>query len=171
MISILKAELSDLNLLRDIAIRTFLESFANQNSEEDMELYIEHNLSLTKLEKELTDELSIFYIANVKADLVAYLKLNVDTARNITKEADSLEIERIYVLNEYKGQGIGKQLLEKAAEMAEKANLNIIWLGVWEKNTEAISFYKKHGFKEIGQHVFMLGNDAQNDLLMQLDLP
>jgi ribosomal protein S18 acetylase RimI-like enzyme len=171
MISIAKAELSDLNLLREIAVGTFSESFSDQNSEEDMQLYLDQNLSMDKLEREMSDTFSVFYLGYYNAVAVAYLKLNFDKSQTETHKADSLEIERIYVLKEYKGRGIGKQLLGKAIEIAEGTKLKNICLGVWEKNTEAIAFYRKHGFREIGQHVFMLGNDAQNDQLMQLDLP
>jgi ribosomal protein S18 acetylase RimI-like enzyme len=93
----------------------------------------------------------------------------LSSAQTETKYLNSLEIERIYVLNNFKGIGIGTKLIYKAKEIALKHNLNFIWLGVWEKNTEAIVFYKKHGFNEFGNHVFMLGTDAQKDILMRLD--
>lgn len=170
MIRIAKAKLSELNLLREIAVRTFTESFSDQNSEDDMQLYLEQNLSLDKLEREMSDAFSVFYLGYYNAVAVAYLKLNFDKSQTETHKADSLEIERIYVLKEYKGRGIGKQLLGKAVEIAKKAKLNNISLGVWEKNTEAIAFYRKHGFKEFGNHLFMLGKDAQVDILMRLKI-
>jgi ribosomal protein S18 acetylase RimI-like enzyme len=46
----------------------------------------------------------------------------------------------------------------------------MIWLGVWEHNEHAISFYKKFGFEQFGDHIFMLGNDAQTDLLLKKNL-
>ena len=170
MIRIAKAELSDLNLLREIAVGTFTESFSDQNSEEDMQLYLEQNLSLDKLEREMSDTFSVFYLGFYNAVAVAYLKLNFDKSQSQTHKADSLEIERIYVRKEYKGRGIGKQFLGKAIEIAKKANLKNICLGVWEKNTEAIAFYRKHGFIAIGNHLFILGKDAQVDILMRLEI-
>ena len=170
MIRIVKAELSDLNLLREIAVGTFTESFSDQNSEEDMQLYLEQNLSLDKLEREMSDTFSVFYLGYYNTVAVAYLKLNFDKSQTETHKADSLEIERIYVRKEYKGRGIGKQFLGKAIEIAKKANLKNICLGVWEKNTEAIAFYRKHGFIAIGNHLFILGKDAQVDILMRLEI-
>ena len=40
------------------------------------------------------------------------------------------------------------------------------WLGVWEHNPRAISFYRKSGFVEAGEHVFPLGGDPQRDVVM-----
>jgi ribosomal protein S18 acetylase RimI-like enzyme len=45
-----------------------------------------------------------------------------------------------------------------------------MWLGVWEHNPRAIAFYHKHGFVDVGDHVFLLGEDPQTDIIMELDL-
>ena len=45
-----------------------------------------------------------------------------------------------------------------------------MWLGVWEFNHKALKFYEKKGLKAFDSHVFQLGNDNQNDILMQLIL-
>ena len=169
MLRITKAELSNLEALREISISTFVESFAHLNTAADFKIYLEHNFSPSKLADELSNPASIFFLVYQNTEIIAYLKLNLSSAQTETKYLNSLEIERIYVLNNFKGNGIGTKLIFKAKEIALKHNLNFIWLGVWEKNTEAIAFYKKHGFNEFGNHVFMLGKDAQKDILMRLD--
>ena len=50
---------------------------------------------------------------------------------------------------------------------AEKRSCDTIWLGVWEHNPRARAFYRKWGFVEVGTQLFQLGDDLQNDLLMQ----
>ena len=45
--------------------------------------------------------------------------------------------------------------------------LDTVWLGVWEHNPKAIEFYKRCGFEVFDKHIFVLGNDPQNDLLMR----
>lgn len=60
---------------------------------------------------------------------------------------DRVEIEYIYVLNEYKKMGIGTKLLNKLEEF----NIKNITLEVRESNTIAIKFYKKNGFKIISK--------------------
>ncbi len=60
--------------------------------------------------------------------------------------------------------------MERAVETAERKGKKYIWLGLWEKNTKAVSFYRKHGFYEIGAHPFLLGDDVQTDILMRRDL-
>ena len=171
MFEIKKADINDLEIIRSIAIKTFVESFADENSKENMELYIENNLSISKLKAEFEDPDAMFFLAYFEAEAVAYLKLNLGEEQTLSFGPKSIEIERIYVLYSFQHRQIGKELLDKTIEIAKVHSKSHICLGVWEKNQKAISFYKKHGFREIGQHIFMLGNDAQNDLLMQLDLP
>ncbi|MDQ2855211.1 MAG: GNAT family N-acetyltransferase, partial [Acidobacteriota bacterium] len=45
-----------------------------------------------------------------------------------------------------------------------------LWLGVWEHNGRARAFYRKWKFVEFGEHIFQLGEDPQNDILMARDL-
>jgi len=57
--------------------------------------------------------------------------------------------------------------MTKAVERAKDLNLQYIWLGVWEKNTDAKRFYERHGFVEFGSHEFKMGDDVQTDILMR----
>jgi ribosomal protein S18 acetylase RimI-like enzyme len=78
-----------------------------------------------------------------------------------------LEIERIYVLGQYQSKKVGQLLFEKAIETAKQLSASYIWLGVWEENSRAISFYKRNGFEVFDKHVFKLGEEEQTDLMMK----
>lgn len=73
---------------------------------------------------------------------------------------------RIYIKNSFQKHGLGKHLLNKAIEIALERNKKNIWLGVWEKNENAIDFYKKMGFVQTGAHSFYMGDEEQTDLIM-----
>ena len=60
--------------------------------------------------------------------------------------------------------------MEQTVAMAKQKGKKYIWLGVWEKNKKAISFYQKHGFYKIGTHEFVIGDDVQIDYIMRRDL-
>jgi ribosomal protein S18 acetylase RimI-like enzyme len=81
-----------------------------------------------------------------------------------------MELRRIYAVQEFIGKGVGKELMYRSIHEARQRDCDVIWLGVWEKNQRAIDFYKKWGFREVGAHLFALGDEPQNDLLMALDL-
>lgn len=169
-VEILQVGINEVNLLRYISVQTFNETFAHQNNESDMQKYLSENLSLEQLGKELNSKDSEFYFLKVNQEIVGYLKLNKGEAQTELKNNISLEIERIYVKQEFHGKHFGKKLLNKAAEIAKEQHYQYIWLAVWEHNLKAIAFYTKHGFIEFNKHTFQLGNDLQIDIMMKMNL-
>ena len=157
-------------LLQLISKQTFVETFAATNTEENMRQYLTDNLSLARLEGELNDAHSAFYFAWQDERVVGYLKLNFGESQTELQDASSVEIERIYVLQELHGKKVGQLLYDKAIYLARQAQATYIWLGVWEHNLRAIRFYQKNGFVAFDKHIFKLGDDEQTDIMMKLAL-
>lgn len=158
---------ADLNDLVEISRTTFYQTFADVNTEEDMKEYLETNLSLAQLSKELADPSSLFFFAVEGSEICGYFKVNFEAAQTVSGQTNSLELERIYVSEKRQGKGAGRIMLEGALKIARDNDLNDLWLGVWERNPKAIRFYERNGFTIFGKHIFRLGNDDQTDLLMR----
>ena len=161
---------NDIEQLQKIARQTFYDTFSADNSEENMSQYLEEQFSLEKLYAELNNEDAAFYFAKLNNTVIGYLKLNTGSSQTEIKDNHALEIERIYVLREYHGKKAGQLLYEMAIQVAEQKNASYIWLGVWEENKRAISFYKKNGFTAFDKHIFELGNDKQTDIMMKKEM-
>ncbi|HEV7232120.1 MAG TPA: GNAT family N-acetyltransferase [Bacteroidia bacterium] len=170
MSHIRKVTLSDLEDLLKISRQTFIETFAGDNTEQNLRKYLDENMTSDKLRNELANPDSEFYFATVGDKAIGYLKLNHGSAQTEEKDSKSLEIERIYVLKEFLGKQVGQVLFEMAYRIAKDAKYNRLWLGVWERNSRAIRFYRKNGFVEFGTHAFRLGDDEQTDILMKIEL-
>jgi len=166
-IDIKRVTLDNIDELQKISRQTFFEAFSSVNTEEDMNKYLEENLSLERLSSELENENSEFYFAFYENKVIGYLKLNFGDAQTDIKDKNALEIERIYVLQEFYGKKVGQLFYNKALQIAEEMSAEYIWLGVWENNSRAINFYKKNGFVEFDKHFFVLGNDVQTDIIMK----
>ncbi|POY37237.1 GNAT family N-acetyltransferase [Flavobacterium alvei] len=169
-IEIAKVTLNDIDQLQKIGRQTFEETFSKSNSEENMKTYLEEGFSIQKLTTELNDKNSEFYFATFENEVIGYLKINFGASQTELKDSKSLEIERIYVSKEFHGKSVGQLLYDKAIQIAKQKNVDYVWLGVWEENPRAISFYKKNGFVEFDKHIFKLGNDEQTDIMMKLKL-
>lgn len=159
---------ADVCELQALSKATFSEAFASSNTEENMKDYFATSLSQERLKEEINHPGSEFYFAKLDGRDIGYLKINFAGAQTVQKHTNSLEVERIYVLQAFHGQKVGQLLLDKAIEIAQEHNLNYIWLGVWEHNLKAIRFYEKNGFTRFATHPFQLGDDIQTDLLMKL---
>jgi len=169
-IQINKIGIEQIEQLQQIGRQTFSETFAESNTAENMAKYLEEAYAHEKLKAELSDPNSVFYFAMMGQDVIGYLKLNFGASQTELNHNDALEIERIYVAKAFHGKKVGQLLFDTAIQVAKEQHLAYIWLGVWENNKRAIQFYTKNGFIEFDQHVFVLGDEAQTDLMMKLQL-
>ena len=169
-IEIKKATILDLDSIQKISTQTFTETFAAVNTPENITDYLKNSLNPEQLTAELNNANSQFYIAYSDIEVVGYLKINFGDAQTESFNENALEVQRIYVLQNFHGKNIGQLLLDEVKKIAQITNVDSVWLGVWEENHRAIRFYTKNGFVVFDKHVFMMGNDEQTDLLMQLQI-
>ncbi|KAJ3189321.1 hypothetical protein HDU85_002949 [Gaertneriomyces sp. JEL0708] len=167
-VTIRRASASDLDVdaLCQIGRATFAQTFGGENTEEDMNKYLETRFSREQVLKELSNPDSVFWISFSGSRPVGYMKVNYGGAQTERRLEEEAEIERIYVDEAFLGQRIGKRLLNVALEEATQNRKTALWLGVWEKNVRALAFYDRNGFRQIGQHIFRLGDDEQTDFIM-----
>ena len=169
-ISIRKVSANELEALREISISTFIESFGADNTEDNLNAYLQQSRSIEKLASEYNTAGSAFYFAILEQKPIGYLKINTGEAQIENRDKNSLEVERIYVLKEFQNFKVGQLLLDAAIRIARDIHCEFIWLGVWEHNLRAIKFYERNGFSFFGKHEFMLGLDPQTDLLMKKEV-
>lgn len=170
MILIRLAGEEDAELIADISRQTFYETFAAQNSKENMDMHMAQYYAREKIAEELADPLCIFFLAYDGDRLAGYAKLNEHVKEESRSLDNPIEIERIYSIKEMIGKRVGKKLMEKCIGIAKEKNKKVIWLGVWETNNRAIEFYKQWGFEKFGEHNFPVGLDPQTDWLMKKEL-
>jgi len=166
-LSIRCAGIEDANLLAELGARTFAETFIEDNTPEDMAAYLAAAFSLEKLTAELSDPLATFFIAEVEGQAAGYAKLHSGKALEGVEGQRPIELVRLYVSRKWLGRGVGQALMQRCVSEAREKGFQTIWLGVWERNSRAIAFYRKWNFREVGEHIFQLGSDPQRDLLMQ----
>lgn len=165
-----KVEKADVEVLAKIAKQTFRETFAHDNTEEQLQEYFEEAYNLRVLSTELEDPDSETYFIMHEEEIAGFLKVNWGNAQTERELENAFEIQRLYVLQTYQGFGLGKQLFEFALEHAEKNGFSWAWLGVWEHNTKAQVFYYRYGFEKFSQHRFMVGQKVDTDWLLKKKL-
>lgn len=164
-ILIRKADVTEVEIICSLGRRTFYETFADQNRPEDLNKYLEDSFNTKKVKSELLNPDSFFFLAEISEEVTGYMKVNRGAAQTDNFGPEYMEVERLYVINKYKGIGIGSVLMKKAFALASDAGYKYLWLGVWEFNDPAKIFYEKLGFEKFGTHVFQLGDDPQTDEL------
>jgi diamine N-acetyltransferase len=164
---ILKSEEADLPELLEMAQKAFIEAFTANNNPENVKAYLNEAFTLDQFTKEYQNSASTFFKLVSGPRIIGYTKVNLTPAQTDVHDPESLEIARLYLLDEFIGLGLGKKLLEKAFEFGKQKGKQYIWLGVWEHNPRAIDFYERNGFEKFGSHPFPFGDEIQTDWLMR----
>ncbi len=161
---------ADAALIAEISRQTFYDTFAPQNSKEDMEKFLAEQFTTEALIKEVGAENNTFLLAYLEGAVAGYVRLHSGDAPQSLATKNAIEIARLYAVSGMIGKGVGKALMQASINEAIEKEKEIIWLGVWEKNVRAISFYQQWGFQKFDEHDFILGTDKQRDWLMKKQL-
>jgi GNAT superfamily N-acetyltransferase len=163
IIRIRRAGVEDATTVADFSRRTFYESFARHNTEENMRLYLDEQFPRERQMAEVGAPGRVFLLAYLEEELVGYASLREAPAPAGLEGGNAIEIVQLYSDQRMIGKGVGPALMQACLDIAREQHRDWVWLGVWEHNHRAIAFYAKWGFERFGEHLFIVGLDAQTD--------
>lgn len=156
----------DAGALAELAERTFRDAFTQLNRAEDIDLHCRASYGESIQAAEIRDPGRTTLLCHDGDRLIGYGQLRRAGAPSCIVAARPAEIQRLYVDAAWHGKGVAHALMAALLEAAAAGGADVAWLGVWERNPRAIAFYGKSGFAVVGEHVFVLGNDPQRDLVL-----
>jgi ribosomal protein S18 acetylase RimI-like enzyme len=169
-IRIRRAEEGDAAALAVLAESTFRAAFAESNTAVNMQLHCAASYGEALQLEEIRDPRGETWLAEAHNGLVAYAQLRLDAAPPGISAERPVEIQRFYVDAAHHGTGLAQQLMAHVLLRAQTGGFVVLWLGVWERNSRALAFYRKWQFEVMGEHTFNLGRDPQRDLIMCRDV-
>jgi ribosomal protein S18 acetylase RimI-like enzyme len=158
---------ADLSALSALARRVFVATYGTVIPPGIITRYLEQAFSTEKLSRDLNDAKTLMMLAWHKETLAGFCRLEPTPAPTLVQGDASVELCKLYVADEYHGQGVASQLMERSIGEAIKVGYEMMWLFVWEQNARAISFYRKHGFTTVGGHDIYIGEVLFRDFVMQ----
>lgn len=165
-ITIRRANVRDAQALATIAEATFRDTFAAENTAEDMDAFCKARYGESKQADEIASPNMITLLCEHGQTLAGFAQLRFGEApRCVVADAPG-EIQRLYVARAFHGLGAAHQLMKESLTQMSSRKRDVVWLGVWERNFRATAFYRKFGFVEVGDHEFVLGSDRQRDIVM-----
>jgi ribosomal protein S18 acetylase RimI-like enzyme len=160
----------DATLVADISRQTFYDTFAADNTPENMAKFLNEQFTRGKLMLEVGSPENTFLLVYADSEIAGYLKLREGRKLPSFQNTSFIEIARLYVLKDFIGKGVGRRLMQAAIDIAKEKEKETVWLGVWEHNHRAIAFYTAWGFEKFDEVDFLLGDDLQRDWLMKRDV-
>ena len=170
-VAIRRATADDAAALAEFGARTFFETFAADNSDEDMRLHLAAAWAPELQRAEILDaSLDTLLACDSRGTLAGFAQLRSAHAPAGITMANPVELKRFYVDKPWQGRGLAHELMRAVEAHARKRGARDLWLGVWERNERAQAFYRKHGFRQVGTQIFVVGTDPQTDHVMLREL-
>lgn len=143
----------------------FCDTFAHLYSSENLNAFLS-SFGVAAWERQLEDPAFACRIAEVDGKPIGYVKLG---PLKIPVETDlsSLLLDQLYVLKEHHGSGIAKELMDWALAEAKRRGAEALYLTVYVDNHRAKRLYERYGFEDVGRYAFMVGDHADEDIIMR----
>lgn len=166
MINIIQANLSDLKKVREIALRTWPQTFANILTPEQIDYMLNWMYQLEALERQVQEKGHVFLLANEGEKSLGFCSYELHA-----KDPSKTKIHKIYILPGAQGKGVGKKLIQEVAQIALENGDTHLFLNVNKYNQSAIDFYSKIGFYEDFREVIDIGNGfVMDDVVMEMKI-
>ena len=162
-----RAIISDADTLARFAEQIFRDTFGPHNSVEDMNHYVATAFGAAYQEADIVDPAGVVFIAESQGSIVGYAQVLHDRVRDDLDATSPVELKRFYVARAFHGLGLAQRLMDRVLAYAAECSADVVWLAVFANNPRALSFYRKFGFVEIATQLFLLGGDAQTDIVMR----
>jgi ribosomal protein S18 acetylase RimI-like enzyme len=167
-IKIIDANVSHAAIIATIGKKTFRHEFEPLfNNKEELFEYLEFTYDPVKLVKSLRKENNIYLLAYKEGKPAGFAKIKKHSLNELIESPVQMELQKIYVLPEYQGNGVGDALMQKIKDLAEEINPDHIWLDTYISNERAIRFYEKNGFRKIGNYFFTIGMQSFEYYVME----
>lgn len=162
------AEPNDAPALARLGARTFFETFGHLYDPADLALFLQ-NHAVAKWRTELADPSYSVRVGEADGQLVAYAKVGPPSLP-FEPRGQSTELRQFYILKPWHGTGAARELMAWVIDEARRRGAEHLYLSVFTDNHRARRFYARYGFVEEGPYAFMVGNHADEDIVLRLDL-
>lgn len=165
-----QAEVRDAAAISHLGGVTFARAYGAIVRPEDMAEYVNEIFAPSRIAAEIEAPDSVYLVAESEAGIIGYARLAATKAPDVVPAACRMELVRLYLDDQYCGNGIGQKLLSASLARVREAGHSGLWLRVWQKNEGAIRFYRRHGFGIVGTEPYLIGETANPVVLMCAEL-
>lgn len=159
------AQAQDAPTLDRIFNTSFCDTFAHLYRPEDLDAFLS-NFGLEDWRGQIVDPAHAFRIAEVDGVAAGYAKLG-PVKIPVATDRPAILLDQLYVLKEHRGAGIARGLMDWAFGEAARRGAEEMYLTVYVDNHRARRFYDRYGFEGVGRYDFMVGNHADEDIIMR----
>ncbi|BBE35907.1 GNAT family N-acetyltransferase [Sphingosinicella microcystinivorans] len=156
---------ADLPALCELGRQTFIETFGHLYAKHDLDHFLVTVFGPEGMPVEFADPAYAFRIAEADGRMVAYCKVGPPYLPVDDDGRTKCELRQLYILKAWHGRGIAQPMMAWALEWANMGGWQDMYLTVWSENYRAQKVYENYGFEKVGDHRFMVGEQADHDFI------
>ena len=146
----------------------FRQTFGHLYDPQDLALFL-GNHTAGHWREQLENDGFAVRLAEEGDGLVGFIKLG-PLKLPVEPTGKAVELRQLYVLAPWQGSGAARELMDWLIAEASRRGADELYLSVFTQNHRARRFYARYGFEEVGAYAFMVGNQADEDVMMRLAL-
>jgi diamine N-acetyltransferase len=139
-IDIIGATDADLDAVAALARVIWHRHYPGMITPEQIDYMLARSYAHATLKRFITESGAGLDLARADGRLVGFC------AYHPAEDADELKLDKLYVLQDFHGRGVGRRLIEGAAAAAQAQHRATLILNVNKNNAQAISVYLRNGF-------------------------
>jgi len=160
-----KARKEDIDQLSVLFKHVYIETYGIEGVSMEFTNFMNKQFSRDKIKADIEKENIEIFVATFKNNLVGVLQVEYEKACPI-KSLVATEINKLYILRQFYGRGIGQELMKLAEQHIAERNFRKIWLWVLDSNERAIQFYRQQGYEDLGFADFQMEVNIYRNLVM-----
>jgi len=160
--------IGDIAAIDRVFRQSFCDTFAHLYRDEDLQSFLA-KFTPTAWAREIGSRDYAFRLAEADGEIVGYVKLG-PSSLPVEQAGPAIELRQLYVLKQWHGSGIARELTQWALDEARRRGGKELLLTVYTNNHRARRFYERYGFEEVGPYSFIVGEQADQDIIMRLRL-
>ena len=165
--TIIRADISHAASIGSIGKKSFSNAFSYLfKSKEELVEYLEYTYNPAKIARSILKESNIYFVAMLEDIPVGFVKVKLDSLNEQIESVSQMELQKIYVLPGYHGNGAGSALLNAVLKLANETCPDYLWLDTSSGNEGAIRLYERNGFRKIAKTYFTIGTQMFEYYLM-----
>lgn len=150
--------------------KTFCDTFAHLYKPQDLSAYLNRVYTPAVILADMATSGTEFRIAEQDGRIIGFCKIGAVTVPVDPVPPHSIELRQLYVDHSHHGSGVAATLMAWALDRAHARDCEAMYLSVYAENYRAQRFYERHGFRKVGEYKFMVGQQADDEFIMMLQL-
>lgn len=144
--------------------------FSGAFSQEDIDTYLWQQYDTAVLALDRRDMSKEAIMAYDHGAPVAFAQLVSGKGPDAPAGNRPLQVSKLCALTSQRFTAAAEQLLEKAMQTGRQRKHDVLWLGVWEGDSQALQFYASRGFTVYGSAPLHIGSATAQQVLLQKKL-